>query len=91
MAFSLLLFGFFTGSLLSVLVGLIGSHRRIGFGWGFLLSAVFTPLVGLICVLLSDQLPDGSRRWGCLGTILGILAIGGFLLTAVLLLGIVTL
>lgn len=91
MALALLLFGIFTGSFLSVLVGLIGSRRHIGFGWSFLLSVIFTPLVGLICVLLSDSLPDGSRRWGCIGSVLGILAIIGIVLAIILLLGLVTL
>ncbi len=52
-------------SLLSILVGLVGARRRIGFGWTFLLSVIFTPLVGLIAALLSDELPSGERRWGC--------------------------
>ena len=42
-----IIFGILTGSLLSVLVGLVGSRRRIGFGWTFLLSIIFTPLIGL--------------------------------------------
>lgn len=84
MTLPLLTFGILTDSLLAVLVGLVGARRRIGFGWSFLLSAIFTPLVGLICCLLSDKLPDGDRNWGCLGTLLGIMviiAILGFCLT----------
>ena len=61
-----IIFGILTGSLLSVLVGLVGSRRRIGFGWTFLLSIIFTPLIGLIIALISDPLPIGERRWGCL-------------------------
>ena len=34
------LFGLLAGCLLAVIVGLIGSHRRIGFGWAFMLSVV---------------------------------------------------
>lgn len=76
MALSLLIFGLISGSLLAVLVGFIGARRRIGFGWAFFLSVLFTPLVGLIICLLSDKLPDGDRNWGCLGSILAILTIG---------------
>lgn len=75
LTFSLLAFGACTGTLLAALVGVLGSHHRIGFGWAFLLSVVFTPVVGLIVVLLSDSLPEGERRWGCVGTILGGLVI----------------
>lgn len=89
MALALLLFGVCSDSLLSVLVGLIGSRRHIGFGWSFLLSVIFTPLVGLICTLLSDKTADGTRKWGCIGSVLGVLAIIGILITAVLLLGLV--
>ena len=78
-----ILFGLLGGCFLSVLIGILGSKRNIGFGWAFLLSAVFTPLIGLICVLLSDPLPQGTpNRWGCLGTImaaLGLLFLVGFL------------
>lgn len=56
-------FGILSGCLLSVLVGIIGSSRRIGFGWAFLISLIFTPLVGLIVALLTDPLPGGDRRW----------------------------
>ncbi len=72
----LLVFGALSGCFLSILVGLIGSNRKIGFGWSFLLSLVFTPLVGLLVTLLSETLPYGNeRRWGCLGAILGILGL----------------
>lgn len=78
-----MLFGLLSGSLLFVLVGIIGSHRRIGFGWAFLLSLIFTPLVGLIITLVSDPLPGGEQRWGCIGTVvafLGLLSLVIFLL-----------
>lgn len=66
----LLLFGLLGDCLLSVLVGMIGASRRIGFGWSFLISLFLTPFVGLLCVLLSDPLPAAAeRRWGCLGTL----------------------
>jgi len=75
MATTLVLYGLITSSLVSVLVGLLGARRRIGFGWAYLLSVLTTPLIGLIITLLFDKLPDGERRWGCLGVILAIIAI----------------
>ena len=75
MATTLILYGLITSSLLSVLVGLLGARRRIGFGWAYLLSVLTTPLIGLIITLLFDKLPGGERRWGCLGVILAIIAI----------------
>ena len=78
-----LVFGLLGGCFLSVLVGIIGSRRRIGFGWAFLISVIFTPLVGLIVALLTDPLPGGDQRWGCIGTfsaILGVLFLMAFLL-----------
>lgn len=83
MGVPVVLFGVLSGSLLAVLVGIIGSHRRIGFGWAFLLSLIFTPLVGLIVTLLTDPLPGGEQRWGCIGTTIaffGILCLIVFLL-----------
>lgn len=68
----IVLFGILADCFLSVLVGIIGSRRRIGFGWAFLASIVFTPLVGLIIALLTDPLPGGLSRWGCIGTLLAI-------------------
>ena len=76
-------FGLLSGCFLSVLVGIIGSRRRIGFGWAFLLSVIFTPLVGLVVALLTDPLPGGDQRWGCIGTfvaVLGMLFLAAFLL-----------
>ncbi len=80
MTLSLLIFGLISGSLLAVLVGFIGARRRIGFGWTFFLSVLFTPFIGLIFCLLSDKLPDGDRNWGCLGSILAIVTIALFVL-----------
>ncbi|MBR4841634.1 MAG: hypothetical protein IK006_00870, partial [Bacteroidaceae bacterium] len=56
------------------------ARRKIGFGWSFLISAVTTPLIGLIVTLLFDKLPVGERKWGCLGTLLAILAIAALTL-----------
>ena len=57
MSILIVLFGLLSDCLLSVLVGIIGSSRRIGFGLAFLVSLIFTPLVGLIITLLTDPLP----------------------------------
>lgn len=71
-----LLFGIVSGCLLAVLVGLIGRRRRIGFGWAFIISLIFTPLVGLIVTLLTDPLPESEQsRWGCIGTLIAILGL----------------
>lgn len=71
----ILLFGLLSGCLLSICVGMIGSSRRLGFGWAFIISLIFTPVVGLIVALISDPLPDGEKRWGCIGTVIGILGL----------------
>ena len=71
------IFGILSGCFLAVLVGIIGSHRRIGFGWAFLISLIFTPLVGLIVALLTDPLPGGA-----VVAILGLLFFAAFLLLA---------
>ena len=79
-----LIFALLSGCFLAALVGMLGRRRTIGFGWPFVLSLVFTPLVGLIIVLLSEKLPDGQKKGlGCLG---GILAFLGFLCLIVFLL-----
>lgn len=72
--FTILIFAVVAGVGIDALIGLFGSRRNIGFGWAFILSLLFTPLVGLIAVLLSDPLPQGSEpRYGCLGYSFGIL------------------
>lgn len=80
------IFGLLSGCFLSVLVGILGSRRNLGFGWAFLLSLLFSPLVGLICVLISDPLPQSEpNRWGCLGAVMAILGMI-FLITFIFLL-----
>ena len=73
--FSILTFGLLSGHLLlDVLVGLLGSRRNIGFGWTFIISVLFTPLVGLIAALISNPLPAGAEpKYGCLGYSFGCL------------------
>ena len=90
----ILFFGVASGILLDVLVGLLGSRRNIGFGWAFLISVIFTPLIGLIAALISNPLPEGSEpkygclghSFGCLGTIFLVLIATAFLLGAISLL-----
>lgn len=84
---ALLIFGLLTDSFVAALVGLLGARRRIGFGWAFFLSVLFTPLVGLIVCLLSDKLPDGQRKWGCLGSILAIITLALFVFFALMMVG----
>ncbi|MBR5455002.1 MAG: hypothetical protein IKV60_04335 [Rikenellaceae bacterium] len=86
MTLMMLVAALFMGCFVDALVGLIGSRRRIGFGWAFFLSLIFTPIVGLIFTLISDPLPTGQSRWGCLiPTLLSIVFLGVlfFLLTMV--------
>lgn len=74
MSVLLLIFGIFSGCFLAVLVGFLGRERNIGFGWAFVLSVLFTPLVGLLITLLSDKRYDVEpRSWGCLGSVMAIL------------------
>lgn len=76
MGLGIIIFGLLSGSLASVLVGLLGSRRRIGFGWAFLASLLLTPIIGLIITLFSDTLPyEANSRRGCLGTTLGLLGL----------------
>lgn len=65
------------GCLLPALVGYLGSRRELGFGWAFVISLIFTPLVGLIFVLISNPLPAGSEpKVGCIG---GCLSVAGLM------------
>lgn len=68
------------GCFLPALVGWLGSRHEIGFGWAFLLSLLFTPLVGLLVVLLSNRLPAGApAKTGCIGgclSLVGLLVVG---------------
>ena len=84
----LTIYGIFGSCLLSVLVGLIGSHRKIGFGWTFFLSVLLSPLLGLVFALISKRLPNGERRWGILGAILAVLTVIFIILFVVYVLGI---
>lgn len=88
MTLSLIIFGLLSGALIDILIGIIGSHRNIGFGWAFLLSIIFTPVVGLLITLISDPLPVGERRWGCIANLILICAILSFVLFVLALAGV---
>ena len=48
---------------LSILVGMAGSHRTIGFFWALALSLICSPVIGVIGVALSRRTNDaGSYR-----------------------------
>ena len=85
----ILIFSVLLGVGVDAVIGLLGSRRNIGFGWAFIISVLFTPLIGLIAVLLSDQLPQGSKpKYGILGLSFGCLgAVFMILIGAALLLG----
>ena len=75
MTLLMIIFGVLSGTLINVLIGILGSRRTIGFGWAFIVSVLFTPIVGLIITLISDPLPVGERRWGCIANMIFILAV----------------
>ena len=80
---SILIFSLLIGVGLDALIGIFGSRRNIGFGWAFIISLLFTPLIGLIAVLLSEQLPDGSEpKYGILGRSFGCLGAAFMILVA---------
>ncbi len=39
----------------SILIGLVGKQRKIGFGGAFFLSLLLSPLIGLIITLISKE------------------------------------
>ena len=41
--------------LLSYFIGCMGRKRKIGFGWAFWLSMIFTPVVGFLITFLSTK------------------------------------
>ena len=75
MTFLLIIFGVVSGTLLSVFIGLLGADRRIGFTWAFLLSLIFTPIIGIIAVILSERLPADQKRWGCIVPLITIVTV----------------
>ena len=93
MVSSIIIFAIASGLLLDVLVGFLGSRRNIGFGWAFIISVLFTPLIGLIATLISNPLPAGAEpKYGCLGYSFGCLGtIFIVLITAAVLFGVLSL
>ena len=88
----MLIAALFMGCFVDALVGLIGSRRRIGFGWAFFLSLIFTPVVGLIFTLISEPLPAGQSRWGCLiPTLLSIVFVGVLFILLTMVFGLIVL
>lgn len=87
MTVALLIFGLVSHTLLSVIIGLFGARRNIGFGWTFLLSVVLTPVAGVIGVLISEPLPGQEKKWGCIGTFLALLVIVTLLIIGILIVG----
>jgi len=45
----------------SIVIGLVGSNRKIGFAGGFFLSLLLSPVIGLIVVLMSKSKDDSNR------------------------------
>lgn len=44
------------------IIGYYGRQRKIGFAISFLISLLLTPLIGIICVLMSERIDsDGDQ------------------------------
>lgn len=41
--------------ILSALIALLGSNRKIGYGWSFFFCLFLSPITGLIIILLSKK------------------------------------
>ena len=52
----------FTWFIFSLIVGAIGSGRKIGFGGAFFLSLLLSPLIGLIITLVSKNKEDEKYK-----------------------------
>jgi hypothetical protein len=44
-----------------LIIGYFGAQRKIGFMLSFLIALLGTPLIGIVCVLLSDKKNDNDR------------------------------
>ena len=85
---SIIVFAILMGVGIDAFIGIMGSRRNIGFGWAFIISLCFTPIVGLIAVLLSQRLPAGTEpKYGCLGFTFGLfgMALIALIILAILL------
>ena len=59
---------FFTWIILSFVVGFIGNDRKIGIGGAFIISLIFSPLIGLIFTLISKTNAEEKYRESVLET-----------------------
>lgn len=46
----------------ALLVGWMGSNRKIGFGWAFVASLFLSPLIGFIITLCSSKIEDTTSN-----------------------------
>lgn len=53
---------FFGWIIFSLIVGLIGTDRKIGFFGAFLVSLILSPVIGLIITLVSKDLKDEKYK-----------------------------
>ncbi len=42
-------------AIISALVAMLGSNRKIGYGWSFVLCLFLSPIIGLIIILFSKK------------------------------------
>lgn len=49
-------------AILSIIVGILGADRETGFFGAFLISILFTPFVGVICVMSTPTKDEVDRR-----------------------------
>ena len=82
--FGLIIFGLLTGTLLSVIVGLFGARRQIGFILTFIISLLLTPIAGIIVVLLSEK-RQGPPDYGCFGRAMSVFGLVSILLILLML------
>lgn len=41
--------------MISALVALVGTNRKIGYGWSFVLCLLLSPLIGFLIIILSKK------------------------------------
>lgn len=41
--------------IISALVAMLGSNRKIGYGWSLFFCIIFSPIIGLIIILFSKK------------------------------------
>lgn len=77
--FGIIIFGILTGTLLSIIVGLFGARRQIGFFLTFIISLLLTPIAGIIVVLLSER-RQGPPEYGCFGRAMAVFGLTSIIL-----------